>query len=64
VDRVLKVLFGLYGVYKLKVQNPTQNPAKLQDEWINCKSNVNYSQRVEKYPCVFKNSCHKIKNTK
>jgi hypothetical protein len=27
----LKVLFGLYGVYKLKLQNPTQNPAKLQD---------------------------------
>jgi len=29
---ILKVLFGLYGVYKLKVQLPTQNPDKLQDK--------------------------------
>lgn len=28
----LKVLFGLYGVYKLKVQLPTQNADKLQDK--------------------------------
>ena len=27
---ILKVLFGLYGVYKLKLQLPTQNPHKLQ----------------------------------
>ena len=27
---LLKVLFGLYGVYKLKVQLPTQNPEKLE----------------------------------
>lgn len=27
----LKVLFGLYGVYKLKIQLPTQNVDKLQD---------------------------------
>lgn len=28
---LLKLIFGLYGVYKLKVQLPTQNPDKLQD---------------------------------
>lgn len=27
----LKVLFGIYGVYKLKVQLPTQNVEKLQN---------------------------------
>ena len=27
----LKLAFGLYGVYKLKVQLPTQNVDKLQD---------------------------------
>lgn len=29
---LLKLIFGLYGVYKLKVQLPTQNPDKLQDK--------------------------------
>ena len=27
----LKLAFGLYGVYKLKIQLPTQNVDKLQD---------------------------------
>ena len=27
----LKLAFGLYGVYKLKIQLPTQNVEKLQD---------------------------------
>jgi len=27
----LKLVFGLYGVYKLKLQLPTQNPNKMQD---------------------------------
>lgn len=27
----LKLAFGLYGVYKLKVQLPTKNPDKLQN---------------------------------
>ena len=27
----LKLAFGLYGVYKLKVSLPTQNPEKLQN---------------------------------
>ena len=29
---IIKILFGLYGVYKLKLQLPTQNPAKLQEK--------------------------------
>jgi hypothetical protein len=28
---ILKVIFGLYGVYKLKIQLPTRNPDKLQE---------------------------------
>jgi len=28
----LKLAFGLYGVYKLKIQLPTQNVDKLQDK--------------------------------
>ena len=28
---LLKLAFGLYGVYKLKIQLPTQNVDKLQD---------------------------------
>jgi hypothetical protein len=32
----LKVLFGLYGVYKLKVQ-PNTKPLSCRSEWINCK---------------------------
>ena len=28
---LLKLIFGLYGVYKLKVSLPTQNVDKLQD---------------------------------
>ena len=28
---LLKLIFGLYGVYKLKIQLPTQNVDKLQD---------------------------------
>lgn len=27
----LKLAFGLYGVYKLKISLPTQNPQKLDD---------------------------------
>lgn len=27
---IVKLLFGIYGVYKLKIQLPTQNPEKLQ----------------------------------
>ena len=33
----LKLAFGLYGVYKLKIQLPTQNVDKLQDR-VNEKS--------------------------
>ena len=28
---IIKILFGLYGVYKLKLQLPTQDADKLQD---------------------------------
>lgn len=28
---IVKLLFGLYGVYKLKISLPTQNVDKLQD---------------------------------
>lgn len=28
---ILKVVFALYGIYKLKKQLPTQNPDKLKD---------------------------------